>query len=619
MNVTSSGICPYQENQKNPKELCGCSQNCGLTDICLPWHHAEFAGVSKKAFYGIIAPTRIARRLKHIIIERDYLESEGIYTLILNQFASDRSDNTEEINIEIELFKTLREIDPEGEFTPEMFHHTVIQRNSMDMLHMHRMCHNIAVFHNEAYIHNALMENALDTTTPRLKKKDFEKGKCFIKLINECIGDLTLMFVSDAGKSLTDLCDEIKDKKTIVSAKDVIQCTRKLPENYAKLAARGIGHFDMHCNNICYKMKKNKPCLTIIDFGYNSFIDGGQESNFIHYLLAEIDFNYLEKHAFMRCCDPVHYYMFIACFEMMIGYFSQYNEKGLGNLTTLVSILLKMAQNLFSPDISDDEACAPALVVNLDVQIIQAKYYQFRARIKEVYARFYTEELLNNIWRRVCLKTHQAVMRYHYTHDEFITTIARISCPGQTIFSSNQYRKKRCADGKFNKIFPCVSYLPILDDFCMAYYDREGSQYDYKFLKQKFDEHSVTQACVFFLSSVYIVDDDETEETHRGKVDLMHEIDRIKMKFQPPTMHYEENSIEYSFMIFKHPNIADEIIPPPPPPPLSQVPQISPENDQQSLSTGTEIYIQRDEQDGQDGLQSIGSFKSLNFSAISNV
>jgi len=613
MNLKSSQNCPYQENQENPTESCGCSQNCGPNDICLPWHHKEFAGISKKAFFGIIAPQNIARKLKDELIQRNYPEKRGIYTLFLNQFSSDFSDNTTQINIEIELFKSLHEIDPEGEFTPQMFYHTVIRKNSHDMAIMHKMRRNLQVFHDKAYIKNALDQNALDTTTKKLTKQDFENGKSFIELIYSCIGDLTLIFVSDAGKSLTTLCQEISLKQTVVSSKDVIDCTRKLPENYAKLAAQDIGHFDMHCQNICYKMKKNKPCLSIIDFGFNSYMEYGQLSNFIHFLLAEIDFNYLENSSFMRSCDPVHYHFFIACFEMMIQYFSQYCQNGIGNINNLTLIFLKMAQHLFSIEASDDDALAPARIIDIDSRIIEAKYFQFRAKVKNVYSRFLNPEQLNKIWRRVCLKTYSAVMRYHYAHDEFITTIARTYNPNEKTFSSNKYNKKRTADGKFKHNYPCVSYLPILDDFSMAYYDYEEEQYDYNFLKRKFDEFSVIHACIFFLSSVYIVDDDTTPEIHQGKIDIMHEIDRLKMKFEPPNTNYSDGSIEFSFINFKHSKPVDNI-PQHPPLPSDQSSQSSSENDLESLSSHTETYHEINQQDS---FELNYSINSLNFSDIS--
>jgi len=271
-----------------------------------------------------------------------------------------------------------------------------------------------------------------------------------------------------------------------------------------------------------------------------------------------------------------------------------------------------MAQCLFSIEGSADDAFAPAFLVNINSRIIEAKYYQFRNKVKIVYSRFLNPEQLNKIWRRVCLKTYSAVMRYHYTHDEFITTIAKTYNPNEKIFSSNQYNKKRTADQKYKHNYPCVSYLPILDDFSMAYYDREESQYDYNFLKQKFDEFSVKHACIFFLSSVYIVDDDTTPEIHQGKIDIMHEINRLKIEFEPPNTNYSDGSIEYSFINFQNSKPVDDI-PPHPPLPSDPSSQSSSENDLESLSSHTETY----QQNKQDSFDFNASINSLNFSDFS--
>jgi len=57
----------------------------------------------------------------------------------------------------------------------------------------------------------------------------------------------------------------------MVTPTDVVAATRKLADDYQKLAERKVGHYDMHTSNITYTIEKNKLFLKIIDFGLNDY------------------------------------------------------------------------------------------------------------------------------------------------------------------------------------------------------------------------------------------------------------------------------------------------------------------------------------------------------------
>jgi len=141
---------------------------------------------------------------------------------------------------------------------------------------------------------------------------------------------------------------------------------------------------------------------------------------------------------------------------------------------------------------------------------------------------------------------------------------------GSELFPSNFYQRKRNRDDTWKKYYRLSAFPFIFDDFCMAYYDRGNSVYDANFVKKNYDQYSVAYACVFLMDSVIVADTNMDSDSLNDKIKLMEEIDRVKMKFRVPPLHYEDNSVEHSFYNFQHDDMEVDDDIPPPPPPLNQ-------------------------------------------------
>ena len=219
-----------------------------------------------------------------------------------------------------------------------------------------------------------------------------EEGQELVEMIESNEDSLYFMYVTDVGISLynyvTD-CDAIRDSK------DIINATRNLAEDYQKLAKNGIGHYDMHNNNIMCKKRDGKLCLSIIDFGFGFAIEKGIQRNVLHFLFSGVSFDKAEQtKRSIRHCDPVHYNMFVMCFGMLRRTLNQTKQ---ATVQTVNAIIHDMYDSGF---VQKEPIGWTADTKNFHV---------LEAYIIESYKEFYTKEQLQGIWKRVCEKTYVVV------------------------------------------------------------------------------------------------------------------------------------------------------------------------------------------------------------------
>ena len=113
--VVTSNFCPYNQDHNHPVK-CNCRENCSKNDRCNLTHHAEMEGSFKKVIYGVIGPDDFVKNVHAKMKQINY--NGGVYTLMMNTQGPINEDNTYDIINEIRTLEKLREVDPQGNFTP---------------------------------------------------------------------------------------------------------------------------------------------------------------------------------------------------------------------------------------------------------------------------------------------------------------------------------------------------------------------------------------------------------------------------------------------------------------------------------------------------------------------
>ena len=513
LDVIDSENCIYNLDPKNPEHLCGCEDS--LDTECNPKNHIEKNGVRKKAIFGVIGvEEEIAK-----VYEKAKLigYTGGIYTLLMNEFDDDlqKQDNKQEIKREFEVYTKLHQIDPGGEFTPILLHYCIIQRNSPAFNELIRVCRNINEYQS--------------------KTGDFESNKHLQNMVRSKRGGIFFMYVSDAGKTIESYMRKCQKYPNSIqmSSQDAIQSTQKFASNYQKLAAKQIGHFDLHLNNITYKMKNGKMFLSMIDFGCDEYLENGKPANYIHFACSNFHFGGPRNtERYIRPSEPVHYIMFIIAFEILRNCLS-FLKSRIGHLSPpehgiLVSdICYKMSECLFIDtkenviqDVMKSMLGYYSEKMFIESRFLCQSYCDFFYAIKEVHGRFYSTRCLRGIWKRVCHKMEKAVYRYGNVNPKYLDEISVSRYSGAV----NRFGKHR--DGHY--VFDGMpAYLKIFDDFSMAFYDKERFPHNINFLKKKYDEFSIAVMSIMLLKLVnfsHSYDDAKLE----------HEIRRLQDNFSSP-------------------------------------------------------------------------------------
>jgi len=293
LNVAASENCPYSEHGEFD-----CIHGCTVDLICTPDHHLEFKGKSKRAFRGIIRPDRDVLKVHDAMKAINY--NDGVYTLIM-----DPMGEYDAIVEEIRLFDQIKAADPTGDFTPLLLHYTKIRQGSADFHDLRQISQNIKTYQKEV-------------------GKRLHEGDEFIKLVEENLGELVFMYVTDAGRPLYEYGEE---EGLTSPVEDIISATSKLVVDYQILAKYNVGHYDLHGNNVMCRVRNHKLCFTIIDFGFGILVEHGVRRNVLHLWFSRIHVDDIEiTRRSVRNCDPVHYSMFIMCFGMLRLCLQQYNS-----------------------------------------------------------------------------------------------------------------------------------------------------------------------------------------------------------------------------------------------------------------------------------------------------
>jgi len=514
LNVVDSENCCYNLKPGNPIQLCGCEESCSLEKACDPKHHIEKKGARKKAIFGVIG---VQNEISQVFEQAELIGYRGgIYTLLMNEFDDDlqKGDNKPEISRELEVYKKLSQIDAGGEFTPILLHSCIVKRNTTSFDELLSICRNISEYQS--------------------KTRDFESNQHLQNMVRSNRGGIIFMYVSDAGKTIQSymrMCQKYPSQIRM-SPQDVIESTQNFAINYQKLAARQIGHFDLHLNNVTYKMKNGKMCLSMIDFGCDEYFENGKRANYIHFVYAPVHFGFQRSaERYIRPSNPVHYIMFIMAFEILrnclyfwksrIGHFSVSQH---GRLVS--DIIYRMSEGLFIETDNNviQEVMKSMLGYDSDPKYSEShflcqSYCDFFYVIKEVYGDFYSIRCLKGIWMRVCEKMEQAVYRYGNANPKYLDEMSISRRDGAVnVFETNK-------DGHY--VFVGMpAYLKIFDDFSMAFYDKEQFSHNINFLKKKYDEFSIARLSIILLKLVYFSRGDNAR--------LEFEIRRVQDIFSPP-------------------------------------------------------------------------------------
>jgi len=511
LNLIPSENCPYNEDEQTPSSPCGCNQECTLEKVCELSHHFEKQGARKRVIYGVIGVHEEVTKVYSEMTRIGY--SGGVYTLMMSEFddRAHKKPNMDEIVREIRVFNKLAAIDPQGDFTPVLLYSCLIKAGTKQFHELETISNNIR--------------------THQRKSRDFNSNKHLQEMVSLNQGGIIFMYVTDAGKTLWSLLQNLNEfpPSITISTQDAIECTRKLANNYQKLAAEQIGHFDLHSSNITYTITNGKIDLKIIDFGYNEFYQDGVRSNYLHFLYSGIEFgrrHTAETH--IRECDPVHYIMFIMAFEMFRTCLSVHNTDGRRPLQPdiISEIINIMSDGLFvqSNENQIKEVMAemlgyPPNKMYGESIALRTKYKDFFNVVVDRYGSFYNMRDLKEIWWRVCRKMKECVYRYGNENTKYIQELSAFrSYDSVNGFEINQ-------NGLY--VFRGMpAYLVIFDYFSMAFYDKELFDYDIDFLKKKFDEFSIGFYSVHLMKIVYFIDEKDRR--------LAQEISRVQDNFSAP-------------------------------------------------------------------------------------
>ena len=453
LKVVGSEPCPYHEDGQNSQVDCLCT----VGDQISLYKHVEFKGSYKRAFYGLVGPQN------QVCLVHEKMQCmedpDGIYTLIV-----DCGNDASTIEQEIKLFQKIKQVDPTGDFTPLLVHCNRISKGSADYKALEKICANVRAYQDVKY-------KSVRCRADRHGEK--EEGQELVEMI-EGIGNLMyFMYVTDVGMLSYDY---VSDDDNIRDSSDVIRATRKLAEDYQKLAKKGIGHYDLHGNNIMCKKRNGKLCLSIIDFGFGFAIEEGIARNVLHFLFSGVNFDNPEKtKVSIRHCDPVHYNMFVMCFGMLRRIL---NETEQATLSTVETIIEDMYDSAFAQEVPDCKS------------VHMKRFNVLEACIIESYKEFYSKTQLQGIWKRVCEKTYVVVSDFLKRDRGMQDLSARMRDTQNMYIADNFYEYATEETNAFTILF---------DAFSMAFYDRKGQHCDQIFLRKKFDEYSIANISVFIL------------------------------------------------------------------------------------------------------------------------
>jgi len=541
LNVVSSEPCPYHEDGHNSKVECDCT--VGI-DTSLD-HHVEFVGSYKRAFYGLVG-AQVDVNLVHQKMAMTENQDQ-IYTLIMN------CDNNEKtIMEEINLFKEIEKADPSGNFTPLLIHHNRIYKNSPDSKALQKICANVKAYQDVKYKSARIDKKSREDAKMRAirarknagltrvhynsdSEEEKEEGQELVDIIESNKNSLFFMYVTDAGISSYDYVAENCNKADVNAT---INATQNLAENYQRLAMNGIGHYDLHGNNIMCKKRDGKLCLSIIDFGFGFAIENGIQRNVLHFLFSGVSFDNAEKtQTAIRYCDPVHYTMFVMCFGMLRRTLNQ--AKG-ADLNTVHMIINEMRNSAFSHVVS-----TPSTQDMQNFQVLEEN-------VVTSYKDFYDKSKLQGIWKRVCEKTYVVVSRFLRRENgmQELSARTRKNDPNGKLPSSEMY----VADNAYTYASRATNVFTILfDEFSMAFYDRDNEPCDQLFLRKKFDEYSIANVCVFLLKKFM----------HANKTDDLrflyrNECMKLQNKFSAP--HFFLRNDQHEQMPQVVPNAFDSVV-----------------------------------------------------------
>jgi len=489
LNVVGSEECPYSEHGD-----CGCTHDCTVDSICTLDHHPVFKGKSKLAFYGIIGLDRHVRKVHDAMKAINY--NDGVYTLIM-----DPMGEYEAIAEEIGLFDQIKAVDPTGEFTPLLLHYTKISQGSADFYALRQISQNIKTYQKEV-------------------SKILHEGDEFIELVEENLGELVFMYVTDAGKSLYEYAEE---EGLTAPVEDIISATSKLMADYQMLAKHNIGHYDLHGNNIMCRVRNRKLCFSIIDFGFGFLVEHGVRRNVLHLLFSRTHFDNIENtRRSIRNCDAVHYNMFIMCFGMLRRCLQQYNPATTEHVRNIMNDMHNMA-------FSDKTRTATTEHVK--------NFMCFEDIIIQTYEIFYDKAQLQDIWQRVCIKAHEAIERFLNTIIDGIHQLSERLLAPDSLNRLPIQRKYRPDNDYMYYSTVTNAYTIIFDDFSMAYYDMNSVVPDQVFLRKKFDEYSIAFMCVYMLNDV-----SAGKRSKQDQIQLEIQINHFQKAFASPYFFLQNDS-----------------------------------------------------------------------------
>ena len=524
-NVVSSEVCSYNQNPANPLYGCGCASHDDPNIQSNLNEHSDFEGATKKVILGIIGPDT---QKKHVYDQLAKLHprvaAQGIFTLIISQLDSTGDDISDEINREIRTFQSIALADPTGEFTPLLLHSCVIKRQSPDFQALVEISNQVAI---------KKPSNNLTT------------------MIRARHGDLYFLYVTNAGKTLTEYIRHLRannNTRPMVTPPDVVAATRKLADDYQKLAKYHVEHCDMHTSNITYTIENNKLSLKIIDFGFNDYSRDGQKMNVLHFLFEHAYMGEPDTYRAIRSCDPIHYNLFVTCFEVMRRCMLVNNERTIEELLRIVKI---MGTDLFVNDHAPrDRREENAILRDMNSMMgksrqlyesytrkVTSEYLSYIEHIVWKYGEFFTRKAIQQIWVRVCSKLYDVLWEYYTLHPTLVQDICQ-KTRSAVNDSYDCYNTGVCV-----KKFELKIYPKIFDRFCMAFYDKPTNVLDMDFLKKKFDEYSIAFTYCSLLTNLV----DTFWTPHNNNVRI--EIQRLKSDFEAPSFFIHNDDVDQDMLV----------------------------------------------------------------------
>jgi len=487
--------------------------------------HAEFEGATKRVIFGIIGPDSQIQHVHRRLAELGPLAvKQGVYTLMISQVDGHGDDISDEIRREIATFQSVAAADPDGEFTPLLLHSCRISRGSQDFQTLIAISNQVNVHKPQNHLNNIIR--------------------------NRC-GDLYLLYVTNSGETLTSYIRRLNannNTRPMVTAPDVVAATRKLADDYQKLAKKHVGHYDMHTNNITYVVEKNKLSLKIIDFGFNDYARDGESMNVLHFLFAHAFMGDTRSYNSIRACDPIHYNLFVTCFEVMRRCLLVNKDKSIENLLRMVHTIGNSLFEKENPRATRRERNSVVRDLNSMMGVDRHRFQRYGSRlasefesyidnIVSTYHRFFNLKAIRGIWLRVCSKVSDVLLEYYHLHPTLVEDICKPS--GSAV---NEYEDVY-PGGVCTETYELEIYPKIFDRFCMAFYDKPTGVLDKNFLKKKFDEFSISVACCDLLTN--LVDTFYTSHDQNVRT----EIRRLKSDFEAPLFFIHNDDVDQDMFV----------------------------------------------------------------------